>query len=405
MFASFAAIGAARSHAQALEPGDLVVADRQGLGPARLIQIERATGAQRTIYVAYDGVLGVPRDIEIDAERRIVASQSGTALRPAPERIVRFDPASGAATVLSEGGLLQDVDGIAVTADAVYAVDHGSASGTPPSVVRIDATTGVQSAVTSGGSLVRPVDVAVEAAGTLLVLDHGTGSGAKLVRVQPVGGAQAVLVAPGGLGPAGGGIAVDADGAILVVDAFGALLRVLPTTGAVTPLPGGPGLISTDLALEPDGDALLLVGTGGDRIDHVARATGVARTLSGGFTSPLGAAVVPVTTPYCDAELAKPRYVDGQILSVSTLRIVNPLATTFATRLRLQLAVPGFEVPIDVLNLLLTLPARLDAELAPFPLALVHAGLPRGTYEFRCTLEDPTGGSAQSYDAAAFVLE
>jgi sugar lactone lactonase YvrE len=325
---------------------------------------------------------------------------------PVPERILRFDPATGAVAVLSEGGLFTDLDGIALAADAVYAADHGDASGTPPAILRVDATTGAQSTVTTGGSLVRPIDVAVESAGTLVVLDGGTGSGAKLVRVQPADGAQTVLVAPGALGPSAGGVAVDPDGTIVVVDGFGALRRVAPGSGAVTPLPGGPGLVSSDLALEPDGDAVVLVGTGADRVDRIDRATGAARTLATGFTSPVGVAVAPTPTPFCDTEVSRPTYVDGQIIRVSTLRISNPLAANFATRLRLELAVPGFGAPIALLNLSATLPARLDAELAPFAIALVDATLPRGSgWEFRCALEDPNTGAVQAQNAAPFALE
>src|SRR5262249_34335148 len=150
-------------------------------------------------------------------------------LRPAPERIVRFDPATGVATVLSEAGLFTDVDGIAVAPDGtVYAADHGDASGIAPSIVRVDGTTSAQSVVTTAGLLVRPVDVAIEPGGTLVVVDGGTGSGAKLIRVQPADGTQTLLVAPGALGPAAAGVAVDADGTIVVLSAFGSLYRVAP---------------------------------------------------------------------------------------------------------------------------------------------------------------------------------
>jgi hypothetical protein len=392
--------------AQALEPGDLVVADRQGTGPARLVQIERATGTWRTIYVSYDGLLRAPRDIEFDAQRHILASQSGTPLRPEPERLVRFDPATGGATVLAEAGLFTDVDGLAVAPDGTaFVADHGDATGVAPSIVRVDGATSAQSVVTSGQLLVRPVDVAIEPAGTLVVLDGGTGSGAKLIRVQPAGGAQTLLVGPGGLGPAAGGVAVDADGAIVVLSAFGSLYRVAPSDGAVTPLVGGPGVTSTDLALEPDGDALVLVGSDGDRLDRVDRASGTARTIATGFTSPIGVAVVRATGAFCDVEVARPRYADGDVVRISTLRIVNPFAAPFPTRLRLSLGVPGAGGLTTVLPVDASLPVRLDAELAPFPLVQAQSFLPRGTYDFRCALEDAAHGTVQASDDATFVLE
>ena len=397
---------AATGWAQPLEPGDLVIADRQGMGPARLLQVERATGRQHTLYVSYDGVLVAPRDLEIDAQGRIVASQSATPLRPAPEGIVRFDPVNGAATRLSEGGQLLAVDGIAVArTGAIYAADHGDATGTPPSIVRVDATTGAQSAVTSGGLLVRPVDVAVEPGGSLVVLDAGTGSGARLVRVDPASGAQTLLVGAGPLGPAAGGVDVDVDGSIVVLDAFGGLFRVAPATGAVTPLAVDVGVTSTDLALEPDGDALVLAGSGADRIDRVDLATGALRTLASGLVSPVGVAVVRPTAPFCDAEVEEPRYTNGQTLRVSTLRLVNPLAAAFATRVRLRVAIPGNPTPVPLLDVPVTLPPRIDADLAPFALLTVSAGLPRGDWELRCAFEDAETGTVRASDVARFTLE
>lgn len=395
--------GAAR--AQALEPGDLVVADRDGMGPARLVQVERATGRTRTLYASWDGVLTAPRDVEIDAARRIVASQSATPLRPASESIVRFDPAAGALHVVSSGGLLADVDGIGLAPDgAIYAADHGTAAGEPPSIVRIDAETGAQQRVSRGGLLVRPVDVAVEPSGALLVLDGGTGSGAKLVRVAPGDGSQTALVAPGPLGPAAGGVAIDADGSIVVLAALGALYRVEPATGAVTPAAAG-SVVSTDLALEPDGDVLVLKGGDADRLDRVDRATGTVMPIAAGFTSPMGVAVARATAAFCDVEIAKARHRDGDVVSVSTLRLANPLAAPLATEFVLRLAIPVLAAPIEMLRIPMLLPARRDAELAPFSLAAVHAGLPRGAYQLGCAFEHPETRATQAADAASFVLE
>jgi len=393
------------ARAASLEPGDLVVADREGTGPARIVQVERATGRLRTLYVSFDGVLSAPRDLEIDSQRRIVASQSATPLRPTAESIVRFDPATNAASVLSSGGLLADVDGIGLApGGAIYAADHGTAAGVAPSIVRIDGTTGAQQQISSGGALVRPVDVAVEASGTLVVLDGGTGSGAKLLRVAPSDGAQTPLVEPGPLGPAAGGVAVDADGTIVVLAALGSLYRVDPVTAAVTPLAPG-SIASTDVALEPDGDAVVLRGGDGDRLDRVGRTSGAVVEIANGFTSPVGVAIARATAPFCDVEIEKQRHGDGDTVRVSTLRLVNPLATPFATEFSLALAIPVFAQPIELLRVPMTLPLRRDAELAPFSLVVVHAGLPRGAYEFRCRFEHPTTHAPQAVDAAPFELE
>ena len=397
---------AARARGQALEPGDLVVADRQGTGPARLIRVEGATGATHTLYASFDGVLVAPRDIEIDASGIIFASQSAIPTKPAPESVVRVDPSTGVATLVTQGDKLHDVDGIAIAGDgALYAADHGSVYGVPPAIVRIDRATGAQTVVTSGLELVRPIDVLVEADGSLLVLDGGNGSGAKLVRVDVASGAQTVLVAPGPLGAAAGGFALDADGSIVVANAFGVLYRVAAATGAVTNLAGGTGLVTTDLALEPDGDALMLAGGNSDRVDRVDFGSGAAKTLATGFETPTGLAVVPSPTPFCDVEVEKPTYKNGDVVRVTTLRFANPLTSSFRTRLQVRLAVASVPTPIDLITYPILLPARLDAELAPFNMFQVQASLPRGSYELRCSLEDPLTNATQYQNAAPFGLE
>ncbi len=395
---------AATAGSQALEPGDLVVADRQGTGPARLIRIERATGSMHSLYASFDGVLVSPRDLEIDGAGRIFASQSAIPTRPAPESIARVDPVAGTATLVSQGGLLHDVDGIGIAADgALLAADHGSAYGIPASIVRIDATTGAQSLVTSGGELLRPIDVLADGASDLLVLDDGSGSGAKLIRVNAASGAQTVLVAPGALGNAAGGFARDSDGSIVVASAFGALYRVTPA-GAVTSLAGAPGLPTLDIALEPDGDVLLLEGGSSDRIDRVDVATSTAKTLATGLGTPQGVAVVPAVTPFCDVEVDQPSYGNGDVVRVTTLRFVNPGVAPFPTRLRLQVKVAMLATPLGLVDASVALPARFDTDLAAFNMIAVQPSLPRGGYELRCALESPATGETQYEDRTSFGL-
>lgn len=391
--------------AQGVEPGDLLVADRQGTGPARIIQVERATGALRTLYASYDGVLVAPRDLEIDGTGRIFASQSAIPTKPAPESVVRVDPAAATATIVSQDGLLHDIDGIGIAADgALLAADHGTAFGVAPSIVRIDATTGAQTVVTSGGSLLRPIDVVADGASDLLVLDTGSGSGAQLIRVNVATGAQSVVVAPGPISNAAGGFARDIDGSLVVASAFGALYRVT-ASGTVTAIAGAPGRPTLDVALEPDGDVLLVAGSGSDRIDRIDPPTSTAKIVAAGLGTPQGIAVAPAQTPFCDVEVDRPAYTNGQIVRVTTLRFANPTTATFSTKLRLQMQVATLPTPIDMVTFTTTLPARFDAELAAFNIILVQASLPRGNYELRCAFENPTTNAVQYENRAAFGFQ
>lgn len=106
-------------------------------------------------------------------------------------------------------------------------------------VIRVDPVTGAQTVITSGVNLLNPGGVAVEPEGTILVMDAGEfrSDDAKLVRVVPESGAQSVLSSGDNFNDAVG-IAVTPSGRIFVAEpgvggaADGKIIEVDPTTGA-----------------------------------------------------------------------------------------------------------------------------------------------------------------------------
>src|SRR6267142_2515090 len=128
----------------------------------------------------------------------------------------------------------------------ILAVDPSTQGGSG-GVIRIDPTTGAQTVVSAHGFFQEPVGIAIEADGNIVVADRLSG----IIRVNPLAGAQTVVHA----GPPFVdlfGIALEANGSILVADtgcashqcfAGGprgqAVYRVNPVTGEVTTVSSG----------------------------------------------------------------------------------------------------------------------------------------------------------------------
>src|SRR3989454_2715697 len=128
----------------------------------------------------------------------------------------------------------------------ILAVDPSTQGGSG-GVIRIDPTTGAQTVVSAHGFFQEPVGIAIEADGNIVVADRVSG----IIRVNPLAGTQTVVHA----GPPFVdlfGIALEANGSILVADtgcashqcfAGGprgqAVYRVNPVTGEVTTVSSG----------------------------------------------------------------------------------------------------------------------------------------------------------------------
>jgi uncharacterized repeat protein (TIGR01451 family) len=151
----------------------------------------------------------------------------------------------------------------------ILAVDPGSVGGSG-AVIRIDPATGVQTVVSSRGLFQEPSGIAIEADGNILVSDRISG----IIRVNPQTGTQTLVHA----GPPiidTFGIALEADGSIVVADTGcrshscftggprgQAIYRVNPSTGAVTTVSSGVFLDSPySIDVEANGNILVTDST------------------------------------------------------------------------------------------------------------------------------------------------
>ena len=117
--------------------------------------------------------------------------------------IIRVNPHNGRQTVISQGGYLTFLLGIAVNGDDIYVTGlktHDDNFGVGR-VTRVHARTGVQAVVAEGGYLVRPVGIAVDAKGQLIVADPYTINSESpdlydggLIKIDPATGKQTLIV-------------------------------------------------------------------------------------------------------------------------------------------------------------------------------------------------------------------
>jgi DNA-binding beta-propeller fold protein YncE len=238
----------------------LVIDRRAGLdGRGALFRVDPVTGARMLVSDFGDsrqGALG-SRPTGIAVERAgtvlVVDPSAGRDQRGA---LFRVDAATGARQLLSDfgdgaqGPIGDDPSALAIdTIGNILVVDPSVGAG--GAVFRVDARTGVRTVVTDladglqGAIGSSPAGLAIEASGAILVVDSSAGlalSGA-LFRVEPVSGRRTLLSDFGdvGQGPTAGSpahVAVETSGAILITDAtLGAaasVLRVDPVTGMRT---------------------------------------------------------------------------------------------------------------------------------------------------------------------------
>lgn len=319
--------------------GDLVVADSSTLpivGGPKLVRIDLPSGDQTLLAAA--GMLMVPRDVEIDPAGGFLVVDSGARKVIRVDDTIPFDSQNPTANQTEWAACPQEFvspRGIAVEADGDVLVSDFSAkqvfvihpTPTPPPRVCIP--------LINASPLVGPWDVAVTPAITpfdptmLLVADAATD---KIYRVDPEDGSSVDLwpglafsdpvaairdlsqdyfvlerdkihrVTPSGVptlvatitpGPAPvdlTGIAIDANGELLVTDAANdRLLRVIPASGQQFVIadddftPSAPLGAPAGLALDRNGT--VLIANRGDAADTPAIPTGVVRVNPGSGTA------------------------------------------------------------------------------------------------------------------------
>jgi streptogramin lyase len=261
-----------RAHAVALNAGDLVVADPNGV---RISKVDPVSGAVTDIITGsfWYGVTFAP-------DGRLFASAYYD------QAVQLVNPVSGTAITVSSGGLLAGT--ICVTWGPDGMLYTGSNA---PRIVKVDPATGLQTLVCSGGLLNNPQELAFTPSGDLLVANYDN----RVIKVNTVSGAQSVYATGGMLGVTSG-VAVAGDGTVYATDILNSLLiRIAPVTltqSLVTS--SGPIATPRGITLDPFGRILVCSQNNG-QLARVGLPAGPAAGLSPSFSFslPYGVAVVP----------------------------------------------------------------------------------------------------------------
>jgi hypothetical protein len=291
--------------------GDVFVAD-QSAGPGgtgAIFRVDLASGARTPLSVGPP--LENPADMAFDRDGRLIVADDGA------EGIFRVDPLTGVATEIARGGELSDPWGVAFgPADRLFVTDVGF--GSPAAIVfRVSVTDNVGAKIqySTGSPLVDPVGIVRESENAFLVTDLNGETGATdgiVHRVDAaVRGAPVTQVTAGTPLVDPWGIAIDADGTVMIADAnaflgAGGLLTLDPKTGKVTPLASGP-LYTEPVDLAPTPAGTMLVADYGDpgpgALLSYDQATGVTTSVASGapFVDPSSVLVEP---PVCQGEVA-----------------------------------------------------------------------------------------------------
>jgi hypothetical protein len=110
----------------------------------------------------------------------------------------------------------------------------------------------------------------------------------------------------------------------------------------------------------------------------------------------------------CDVTMSQSSYTDGQQVVITSLRFTNNNTASTEARLRLQLTLP-FGITANALDLGagggFFVPASFDKQLGPVTMFTLQPGQPRGSFQWRCALEDPHTGAVLAEDFAPFTFE
>jgi sugar lactone lactonase YvrE len=228
-----------------------------------------------------------------DSESVLVSDQTAFDPSGLGAGLIEVGASSGTRSTLTSNGPTNSPDdlespmGVAYEADGDVVVANSDARGPNyPSIVRVDPATGSRTAVSrnqspaGGPDMMAPTGIAVAADGSLLVADYFTGpqNRGAIIRVDPGSGARSILSRNGRPGNSAqfnhpNDLAIAQDGTIYVVDsgtatAAAKVIRVDPQTGARTLVskngdPSGGPDLIAPWGIELDADENLLISDPG----------------------------------------------------------------------------------------------------------------------------------------------
>ena len=258
-----------------LSPGSIYVCD-QGAGA-----ILRVTSSGTVSTVSSGGFLVRPSDLQFDASGQLIVVDGGA------NALLRIDPLSGQQTLLTSGGSLTGATGIAIETDGRILIS----SALTQSVIRISLPSNSQSALTAGGATFRPSFLTLTRDGQLLASDDGLDGFSAIHRIDPTTGTRSILAA--GLGTNLDLVELNDNRIATALALTDQLLAIEPGDGSTEVVSSG-DLIQRPQGMATDWQGAILVAQGNGAIIRVDPATGDQETLlPSGPRNLFGIAVVP----------------------------------------------------------------------------------------------------------------
>jgi hypothetical protein len=113
-------------------------------------------------------------------------------------------------------------------------------------------------------------------------------------------------------------------------------------------------------------------------------------------------------TTVCTIQMSQASYVNGNTVTVSTLRLATPGTDAVKMEWKIWLGIPTI-APLVIVNAgadgSLFIPAGFDQNFGPITLFPVTSSLPRGTYEFSCRIRDPVTGALLAESLNPFAIQ
>lgn len=113
-------------------------------------------------------------------------------------------------------------------------------------------------------------------------------------------------------------------------------------------------------------------------------------------------------TVACHVETNLDIYVDGDTLVLHTMRFANPTPEAVPVRMRLQFELPNGAV-INAIDVGqgggFALPPGFNNNFGPLNLFTISRAIPRGSFAWSCSLEDPTTAEVLAQDTAPFEVQ
>ena len=120
-----------------------------------------------------------------------------------------------------------------------------------------------------------------------------------------------------------------------------------------------------------------------------------------------GSVYIYDTSPVCDASLGQSTYMDGELVSTDTFRLLVSNAAVEAVEWKAWLLGPSQQT-IPLVNQgsdgTFILPPGTDVDLGNVPLFTVNSTMQRGSYQFDCRLLHPVTGATHSFDENIFEI-